>query len=117
MPHPLAEVLPVLEPVEDRGLLPDRAARAHGVVPDDHGEGESNGELDRLRAGLSPDDDQERRDKRRMRTRHPAGTEDAVVPIARADSLRDDLRQLTQEADDERNQEGVEAEEGHGRRV
>lgn len=113
MPDAFAEVLPLLHAVEHRRLLPDRAPRTHRVVPDHAREHERDGELDRLGPERVPDDDQKRRDERRMRARHAAGPEHSLVPVPRADSLRDDFRHLAEQPDDRGNKERVETEEGH----
>jgi len=116
MPHTLAQVFPLLQTVEDGRLLADRATRAHRIVPDDDGEDERDGEPHRIDTGLPPHDDEERRDEGRVRTRHPSGAEDPLVPVAGFDSFVNDLHQLAQQADNEGDQEGIEAEEGHWQR-
>ena len=114
MSHTLREVLPFLQPIEDGRLLPDRAARVHRVVPDDAGEDEGDREFHRLGPRLLPHDNEQRRHERRVRAGHSAGAENPLVPAAGADAFLRDLRDFAQNPHDEGDQEGIEAEEGHG---
>ena len=111
MAQRLFEPVKVLQNIEDPRLLAQNRPHADGVVPDNAGKHDRDGEFHGIIAHFVPDDNQKGRDERGVRARHTALLKEMTMPGTGPDFFHDVLRDFRKQENDERNEKEIGAEE------